>query len=52
MTKEKNEVEEKAKRVTVTMLPSIVELAKKAAKEQNRNLSNYISNLVIENTNK
>jgi len=48
MTEDKKDVKEKTKKVTITLTPSVIEKAKKAAKLENRNLSNYIANLIIE----
>lgn len=52
MSKEnkKEEEEEKIGRISVSMKKSLIEDAKEAAKKQNRTLSNYIAQLIFENT--
>lgn len=50
MTKEIDikEDKEKTKKVTITLTPSTIEKAKLLAKNENRPMSNYISNLILE----
>lgn len=41
--------QEKVKRVTITIVPSLIEKAKEDAKKEGRSLSNYISYLISKN---